>query len=325
MSPAGDSAPMSEEDVLTIFAAPRSFDGIFERIQMNTLRSWAALRPRPEILVFGKETGTAEACERLGLRWMPEVAVTGQGLPVLSDLFLRADRAAAGTLLAYVNIDILLMQDALDAVARARAHFTRCVLVGAPWNVEVPYDLDTEEGDWETRVRLAARRTGKPPPTRGADVFVYPRGYFSDIPPLAVGRFFFDTWLMAKARFASDPVVDITEAALLVHQDHSGSSHAPARVIAPAWLDVDALANRSNTRWWTRHVFRRDIPLVLTPEGALRRRPLTGRLALAVRIACRQAIVWLLDRTHALRHALGIYRWWRRPKSPDTHPEEMQR
>lgn len=79
---------------LTVFSIPKSFRGHIGVIQRNALRSWTLLRPRPEILVFGDEAGTKEACTEVGVRHVPEVAYDETGAPLLSDLFPRA-RASA--------------------------------------------------------------------------------------------------------------------------------------------------------------------------------------------------------------------------------------
>ncbi len=297
-----------------MFTAPRAFEGQFERVQMNALRSWIALRPRPEVLVFGAERGTEEACEELGLRWIPDVALTDGGLPVFSDVLVRADGAAGADRLAYVNIDIILMQDTLDAIAAVDGRFAVNVIFGSPWNLSVPYDLDTAETDWQERLRLAAKTAAKPPTRYGADVVVYPRGYFSDAPPLAIGRGWFDCWMMSRARSHPAPAVDITDAALILHQDHSGSTHT--WLSEKVWIkkDPDTLRNVAHTRWWHRLTFRQDIPLALTAQDTLRKRLLRGRLAFAVRVVFRHAFAWVLDFSD--RRGLAFSTWWRRIRTP---------
>ncbi len=49
--------------MFTLFSTPKPFRGEFARIQRNAMRSWVALRPRPEILIFGDEEGTAGDAE----------------------------------------------------------------------------------------------------------------------------------------------------------------------------------------------------------------------------------------------------------------------
>ena len=83
--------------------------------------SWTRLSPRPEILLFGDEEGTAEIARELGLRHFPEVARNEFGTPLLDDLFRQAEQHASTPLLGYVNGDIILTDD-----------FTRRWIVFAP-------------------------------------------------------------------------------------------------------------------------------------------------------------------------------------------------
>src|ERR1700687_5147464 len=43
--------------VLTIFSAPKAFDGHVGIIQENAIQSWLCLRPKPKIILFSNEVG----------------------------------------------------------------------------------------------------------------------------------------------------------------------------------------------------------------------------------------------------------------------------
>ena len=108
--------------MLTLFAIPKHFRGHFAVIQRNAILSWTRLTPRPEILLFGNEEGTAEIAAELGLRHFPEVTRNEFGTPLLDDLFRQAEQHASTPLLGYVNSDIILTN---DFCASARAAFAR--------------------------------------------------------------------------------------------------------------------------------------------------------------------------------------------------------
>src|ERR1700689_2205182 len=97
--------------MLTIFAIPKPFRGQSDLIQRNAVASWTRITPRPEVLLFGDEEGTAEVARELGVRHAPEVARNELGTPRLDDLFARAERIATTPLLAYVNADIILSDE----------------------------------------------------------------------------------------------------------------------------------------------------------------------------------------------------------------------
>ena len=59
---------LEELFMLTIFAIPKAFRGHTATIQRNAITSWTMLHPRPEILLFGNESGTEEICRELEAR-----------------------------------------------------------------------------------------------------------------------------------------------------------------------------------------------------------------------------------------------------------------
>src|SRR6516162_9243145 len=97
--------------MITIFAVPKVFRGHTAIIQRNAITSWTLLRPRPEIILFGIESGTEEICRERGLQHIPEVSCSAFGAPLLRDLFQKAQRSAKHDLLCYVNSDIMLLND----------------------------------------------------------------------------------------------------------------------------------------------------------------------------------------------------------------------
>lgn len=57
--------------VFTLFTIPKAFADHIGVIQRNAIGSWARLQrenqPRPEIILFGNDPGTAEISRELGL------------------------------------------------------------------------------------------------------------------------------------------------------------------------------------------------------------------------------------------------------------------
>jgi len=122
--------------VLTIFATAKPFHGHTGVIQRNAIASWTLLRPRPEIILFGNEPGTADLCREFGLRHVPELACTELGAPLLSDLFEKAQRIAAHDILCYVNSDIMLMGNFLEALRKVSQAHKRFLMVGRRWTFQ---------------------------------------------------------------------------------------------------------------------------------------------------------------------------------------------
>src|SRR5438105_13578768 len=97
--------------MLTIFAIPKDFKGQFEAIQLNAIQSWTLLEPRPEIILFGDDEGTAEVAARFGLRHVSSVERNEYGTPRVDRLFLAAQKVAANDLRSYIKPHIILAKE----------------------------------------------------------------------------------------------------------------------------------------------------------------------------------------------------------------------
>ncbi len=201
---------------LTIFTTCRAFSGKYEIIQRNALYSWALLKPRPEIIVFGNDAGSAEICHELGLRHEPEIKTTGRGIPFVDDLFLRAQGLASHDLLCYINADIVINRTLVGAATEAARRFERFMLVGLRWDLEIAEPLKFEEG-WPVWLELEAKSNGTFHRTTGADYFVFTRGLYQHIPPFIVGRSAWDNWLIMDVVRRGVPLIDATKAVFVVH------------------------------------------------------------------------------------------------------------
>ncbi len=210
---------------LTIFALPKAFRGHIGVIQRNAILNWSRLRPRPEIIMFGDDEGTAEIAQELGLRHVTDVARNEYGTPLLNELFEKAQVLASSNVLCYINADILLLDGFMEAVQRVSAWRDRFLMVGRRWDV----DLDQPElygsSDQEARLRALVLRQDRPLPPGAIDYFVFSRGLFGTIPPFAIGRGLWDNWLFWRARSLRAPVADASAVIFAVHQIHDYSHH----------------------------------------------------------------------------------------------------
>ena len=213
--------------MLTLFSIPKAFQGHTGIIQRNAIKSWTLMRPRPEIILFGDDEGTAEVAKSFGLRHVAQVARNEYGTPLLNDLFEQAQQAAAHDVLCYVNADVILMSDCFQAVDQVVRWKTCFLLVGQRWDIDIREPLDFF-GGWENDLRARLNSQGVLHPSTGMDYFVFPRRMWGDIPPFAIGRTAWDNWLVYRARARRVPVVDATDALTVVHQAHD-YSHVPAK------------------------------------------------------------------------------------------------
>src|SRR5579864_169970 len=215
---------------LTLFATPKRFQGHVGTIQRNAIASWTRLNPRPEIILFGTEEGTAEIARELGLRHVPTVKTNQWGTPLVSDMFGQVETIGNGSALCYVNADILLFHDFPQAIARVSAWSDHFLMVGRRTDLDVAGPVDFA-ADWGTQIRRRAQSEGKLQIARSVDYFAFSRGLYPEIPALAIGRFWWDNWLLWKARSLGAKVVDASKAVMVIHQNHdySHTTYGPSK------------------------------------------------------------------------------------------------
>jgi hypothetical protein len=210
---------------LTLFAIPKHFRGHIATIQRNAITSWTHLTPRPEILLFGDEEGTAEISAELSLRHFPIVARNEFGTPLLDDLFRKAAEQASSPLLGYVNADIILTDDFCVATDCVRAKYEKFMMVGRRWDLDWREPLDFSQPGWADAIREQALRANVQRPGNYIDYFVYSRGLCGALLPLAIGRFSWDNFLLWRARSEGAELVDVSPAVVAIHQNHDYSHH----------------------------------------------------------------------------------------------------
>jgi hypothetical protein len=202
---------------LTILAMPKPFRGHIGVIQHNAIQSWTRLSPRPDILLCGDEDGTAQVATELGVSHLRNIARNHSGTPLLDDVFRHARQSSESPLLCYINCDIILLQAFQEAIAKVRAHFPEFLAVTYRWEIDLPRPLQFADGH---PLRLEQLPPGRPGHHTAIDVFVFTRDLYVDVPALAIGRAWFDQWLIKDAVERGIPVVDITSVARAIHQKH---------------------------------------------------------------------------------------------------------
>ena len=210
--------------MLTIFSCPKPFRGHFNIIQKNAIESWKRLTPKPQIILFGNEEGAAEVTNEFGIYQISNMERNEFGTPLVNSLFQEAEKAAIFDHMCYVNADIILMTDFIDALKRVLAEMPHSLMVGRRWNLDVKEPLDFTT-DWEQKLRARVAQNGKLYPHFGIDYFVFPKGIWNEIPPFAVGRLGWDNWVLYQACSQKIPIIDLTKMTTVVHQNHDYSHH----------------------------------------------------------------------------------------------------
>lgn len=302
--------------MLTFFTTAKAFQDHNGIIQRNALKSWTLLHPDVEVILFGDDAGAAEAAEGLGIRHEPQVERNEHGTKRLDSMFARAQAMARHEVLCYINCDIILMQGFAHALGRVRAAHTKFLMVGRRWDVQIEEPYDFERRDWQTRLRSYALNKGRLRTPDWIDYFVFSRGlYGAELPPFVVGRVFWDNWLVWKALDAKYPVVDASDVAIAVHQNHDYGYHPQGK--QGVFYGDEAGRNYELAGGWNHLRTIADATEVLRKEDL---KPNAMRHWSTVKRYVRQAgrallydvfqPVWFLflGRTRPARHALGLRR-----------------
>ena len=287
--------------MLTIFSIPKAFKGHIGIIQRNAIHSWTLLQPRPQIILFGNDEGTAGVAGELGVQHVPRIATNEYGTPLLSDLFRQAEAAATSPCLCYVNADIILVSNFLRAAETVQKRFPKSLLISKRINLHVPEKL-TFDRHWEDSIKLRSEVSGAEEHYTGIDVFVFPKGMYPQIPDFAIGRLWFDHWLIKAVRQQHLPVVDASLVAPVLHQNHD-YNHVPGGA-DQVWRGQEAARN-FQLYGGVQHAYTLlDVTHELLPNGSIRK----VRFRKSIFKAKQFAWDLLVRRTAAARRALGLRR-----------------
>ncbi len=299
--------------MLTFFTTAKAFKGHNGIIQRNALKSWTLVHPQAEVILFGDDEGAARAAEDLEIRHEPYTEKNEAGSNRMDYMFGRAQAIARNDVLCYSNCDILFLDDLCVALEQVLAAHREFLMVGRRWDTEITTPCDFANRDWQKQVREFALRSKRRRTPDWIDYFVFTRGLFADLPPLVVGRVFWDNWTVWKALDAGKPVVDASRAVLAVHQNHDYGHHPAGK--AGVWYGEEAGQNYRLAGGWKHLRTIADASEVLREGGlkANRARQWSG-MKRYLRQAGRFVFyrvwrpVWfaLLGVTRPLRNALGL-------------------
>lgn len=248
--------------MITIFSIPKPFLGLAGITQRNAILSWTLLEPKCEIILFNDEKGTtSKVAKELGVECINNIQRNKDGLPFLNDVFEKVYMMANNKILAYVNSDIILMDDFLEAVKRlpglkqnTHLNFNEFLMLGRRWNVDIKEEINFNNSNWKQTLRKLIDKEGKLQGLSGTDYWVFPRSVKIEIPSFIVGQRGFENWFIYKVRSLKVQVLDATKVINVIHQNHPRYSSKKNR-------DNQKIANFSEM------CTLRDADWILTSEG----------------------------------------------------------
>lgn len=226
--------------MITFFTVPKPFTGHTGVIQRNAVRSWTASVPGSQVLLCGREPGTAESADALGVEHVPEILCSRLGAPLIDNVFRQAHGRARHDTLCFVNADIVFRGD----VGKVLGVPSPYLLIGESLDVDLRDPLECGDPEWRSRLPHVGVSRGP----LAIDWFFFTRGLFADLPPFSIGRARFDNWLVWRARSRGAVVIDGTTVIDALHQRHNYGHLAGGR--REAYRGADARRNQALAGLW---------------------------------------------------------------------------
>ncbi len=251
--------------MLTIFAVPKPFIGHVNIIQRNAICSWLELRPKCEIILLGNEEGVSEFAREHGIVHIPNVALSKYGTPLVPDIHDKAIKASHHSIVAYINADIILLENFMDAVQEVSKKIKGPFFIGGQRiDVELPHLIDFTDTSWEQKIKNVAAKGVLHGPA-GMDYFVFPSNIPLNCPrEFAAGRPGGDNWTVYRIKSLHIPFIDTTGVVTAVHSNHS---HSYLQGEKNKWEGPESLENRRLAGGY-KYVFTlEDADLLLTKNG----------------------------------------------------------
>lgn len=206
--------------MLTIFAVPRAFRGKFKIIQENAIKSWINLGPDIEIILFGNEFGVGKIAKKYHLRYSPKLKKNIYGTPLVNSLFRQAELKGKGDTLLYINSDIILPRGFVETVRNIQNRFKDFLAIGERVDLDVKKPISFSKKSNINFLYRQANILGKRHGPTGIDYFLYNKNLWRRIPDFAIGRFYWDNWLVYEGLRQSKNLIDISLVVKVIHQDH---------------------------------------------------------------------------------------------------------
>jgi hypothetical protein len=232
---------------ITLFSAVDKY-GMRER---NAVNSWFQLTDRIFLFCGGGFDMRERVTDNFHCKILfPEY--NKFGTPLLGSVFgMAADMSDDEEILCYVNSDVIILPGFERAIQACKKKFGDFLMVGRRWNWHSPVLLPRFVDGWDDTVRSLAENDGDLH-VAATDFFVFTQPVFDiEFPPFALGRYWWDPWLMWIARERNYPVIDATRAITVIHQQHARRSHgfgpegkinhALAKDVIDSRLDLDTV------------------------------------------------------------------------------------
>jgi hypothetical protein len=204
----------------SIFTIPKSFsDPQINIIQRNAIKSWIYFFPKSKIFLIGDDAGVAEVAKEFEIQHLPSVKKNNFGTPLLNSAFDLARQATQSEILIYANCDIVFLND-FTGIFKNLPLDKEFLAAGRRWDLDIKQLLNFSDNQWGALLKKEIEKNGHLHSEAGIDYFIFKKESFKNLPAFAVGRVGWDNWMIYEARNKKMPVIDITQATMVIHQNH---------------------------------------------------------------------------------------------------------
>ena len=207
--------------MITLFTSPKPFHEVNGWNQLNALRSWKAICPENEIIIFGASTGAQAAAAEVNAVLVNDIECSSTGAPSFNKMVEYTRQYGRYDLQVYVNADILLNRSILDSIISASRRFDRFLMIGERMDLASDVELDVRQSDWVMQaIDLIKSSQLTTHGSTGIDYFGFVRGMWEELPPVFMGRAGCDQSLLHFILKSHIPIIDATLSVIAVHQFH---------------------------------------------------------------------------------------------------------
>lgn len=206
--------------MLTIATIPKPFLNPHIRIiQINAIKSWLFLKPKPEIILYGDDEGIEDIAQELGVKHIPQVKKNEFGTPFLSKIFEDMEKRAKNDILCYVNCDIILFQDLIETLTIVHKKEKNYLILGQRWDYDQKELIEFKK-NWEQELKEKVIKNGSLHPPAGSDYFIFKKGILKNMPDFTVGRIGWDNWFIEYFIKKRIKVINCSSSIFIIHQNH---------------------------------------------------------------------------------------------------------
>ena len=222
---------MKPSNLITFVCCPKPFLEEFYDIQNNAIQSWAKLKCVNKIIICGNDYGVEEYVDNLikeidrnetEIIYIKNVEKNEFGTPLVNSLFkIASDNSEKN--ICYINSDIILLSDfteTFNSFITQNPTKNDFLIIGQRWDWNNPESIDFSDANWEENVKKQAMSDGKMHAPSGIDYFLCSKTTFPNMPPFAIGRYWWDNAIVGSAHKRVDVMsIDSTKSIFSIHQN----------------------------------------------------------------------------------------------------------